>query len=249
MDPLLVHAQALLGELTAALEGITGNTAQCWLLHMQVELVIHELLQLPLAAQALLGERGVLVSLHETLRAVSAFCGEFKGRHVLQRMLTYRGDAVRFDDFNRRLGEVARAAGFAPPLDEAAWREAQQSDIQTWDAMLLAVETSNTSTVNFGDFDALADQLAETCSIVENLRHIQSKQKNDTAPAGGSSGSFLQHVLAQQESWEINPREVKLDQVEDEFGNLRCVSLGEGAFGEVMRGRSFVGILFFLLAD
>ncbi len=235
MDPLLVHAQALLGELTAALEGITGNTAQCWLLHLLAELVIHELLQLPLAAQASLGERGVLVSLHETLRAATAFCGEFKGRHVLQRMLTYQGDAVRFDDFNRRLGEVARAAGVSLPLDEAAWREAQGTDSRTWDAMISGVETTNGFSIGvFGDVDALVDQLAEMGAIVENLRRLQTKQKNDTAPTIG--GAFLHDMLAQQESWEINPREVTFDQVEDEYGDLRRVSLGEGAFGEVLRG-------------
>ena len=69
MDPQLAHAQALLGELTAALEGVASNSGQCWLLHLLAELIIHELQQLPLVAQASLGERGVLVSLHETLFA------------------------------------------------------------------------------------------------------------------------------------------------------------------------------------
>jgi hypothetical protein len=239
MDPLVAHAHAhaLLGELTAVLEGVTANTGQCWLLHLQAESIIHELQQLPSAAQGSLGERGVLVALHETLRA-AAFCGEFKGRHVLQRMLTYMGDTVRFDELRRRFGEVAREAGLALPLDEAAWREAQGCDIRAWDAMLAAVETGDVSPADFGSVDGLADQLAEMCAIVANLRQLQSKQKNNIAVAPASSGgaTFLHDMLAQQESWEINPREVKFHQVEDEFGDMRRVSLGEGAFGEVLRG-------------
>ncbi len=235
----MTHAQTLLGELTAVLDGVTSNSGQCWLLHLLAELVIHELQQLPLAAQASLGERGVLVSLHETLRAATAFCGEFKGRHVLQRILTHRGDVVRFDELYIRLHDVARAAGILLPLDEAAWREAQETDTRAWAAMVAAMETTDgVSAGVFGDVDALADQLAETRAIVENLRRLQTKQKNDTALV---AGAFVRDMLAQQETWEINPREVKLDQVEDEFGNMRCVSLGEGAFGEVLRGQSFVG--------
>jgi hypothetical protein len=34
MDLLVSHAQALLGELTTVLEGVTANTGQCWLLHL-----------------------------------------------------------------------------------------------------------------------------------------------------------------------------------------------------------------------
>jgi hypothetical protein len=241
MDPQLAHAQALLGELTAALEGVTSNSGQCWLLHLLVELIIHELQQLPLVAQASLGERGVLVSLHETLRAAAAFCGEFKGRHVLQRILTRTGDVVKLDELCHRFRDVARAAGISLPLDETAWREAQETDTRTWDAMLAAVETTGgVSTGIFGGVDDLADQLAETRVLVENLRRLQTKQKNDAAPT--SDGAILRDMLTHQESWEINPREVKLDHAEDEFGNMRCVSLGEGAFGEVLRGRSFVGV-------
>jgi hypothetical protein len=249
MDQLVAHAQVLLGELTAALEGVTGNTGQCWLLHLQVELIIHELQQQPPAALTSLGERGVLVALHETLRAATAFCGEFKGRHVLRRMLSHKSDVVRFDELSHRFGEVAREAGLSLPLDEAAWREAQEGDIQAWDAMLAAIESTTDISVDlFGCVEDLADQLAETSTIVENLRQLQSKQKNSTvAPAsssgGGGGAPFLHDMLTQQESWEINPREVKFDQVEDEFGDMRRVSLGEGAFGEVLRGWSFFWLL------
>jgi hypothetical protein len=223
MDQLVSHAHALLGELTAVLEGVTANTRQCWLLHLQAEFIIHELQQLPPAAQASLGERGALVALHETLRAATAFCGEFKGRHVLRRMRTHKGDAMRFDELSCRFGEVAREAGLALPLDEAAWREAQESDIRAWDAMLAAVETGDVSTADFGSVDGLTDQLAETSAIVVNLRQLQSKQKNNIAVAPASSGGapFLHDMLAQQEAWEVNPREVKFDQIEDEFGDMR----------------------------
>jgi hypothetical protein len=225
-------------KLANVLEGVTANTGQCWLLHLQAELIIHELQQLPPAAQASLGERGALVALHETLRAATAFCGEFKGHHVLQRMLTYKSDVARFDELCHRFGEVAREAGLALPLDEAAWREAQEGDIGACSAMLLAIETGNTATTDFGSIDDLPNQLAETSAIVGNLRQLQSKQKNHAAATGGSD-AFLHDMLAQQESWEINPREVKFDQMEDEFGDMRRVSLGEGAFGEVLRGWFF----------
>ena len=236
MDPQLAHAQALLGELTAELDGVTNNSGQCWLLHLHAESIIHELQQLPLATQAVFGERGVLVSLHETLRATTAFCGEFKGRHVLQRMLTHKGDAARFDELSCRFSEVCREAGVLPPLDETAWREAQENDMRVWGAMLAAMETNKNLAADFENLEALADQVAETSAIVENLRQLQSKQKNNTAPAS-NSGAFLQDMLAQQEAWEINPREVKFFHAEDEFGDMRRVSLGEGAFGEVLRGR------------
>jgi hypothetical protein len=247
---MVAHAQALLGELTAVLEGVTANTGQCWLLHLQAELIIHELQQLPPAAQASLGERGALVALHETLRAASAFCGEFKGRHVLRRMLTHRSDGVRFDELRRRFVEVAREAGLALPLDEAAWREAQEGDVRAWDAMLAVIETTTDIPVDlFGAVEDLPDQVAETSAIAANLRQLQSKQKNNAGtPASSGGATFLHDMLAQQAAWEINPREVKLDLAEDEFGNLRCVSLGEGAFGEVLRGRSLatLGVVFFI---
>jgi hypothetical protein len=110
--------------------------------------------------------------------------------------------------------------------------------------MLAAIETANSSAAEFGSVVNLADQLAETSAIVENLRLLQSKQKNSTVALATSGGApFLHDMLTQQESWEINPREVKFDQVEDEFGDMRRVSLGEGAFGEVLRGWSFLLLL------
>jgi hypothetical protein len=114
--------------------------------------------------------------------------------------------------------------------------------------MLAAIETGDESVAGFGSVVNLADQLAETRAIVANLRQLQSKQKNNTAaPASSGGAAFLHDMLAQQEAWEINPREVKFDHVEDEFGDMRRVSLGEGAFGEVLRGRSLGSLGVFLL--
>jgi hypothetical protein len=137
-------------------------------------------------------------------------------------------------------------AGIGP---DTLVREAQEGDIRAWDAMLAAVETGDVSTTDFGSVVDLTDQLAETSAIVANLRQLQSKQKSNTAVAPASSGgaAFLHDMLAQQEAWEINPREVKFDQVEDEFGDMRRVSLGEGAFGEVLRGWALVSLVIFLL--
>jgi hypothetical protein len=160
-------------------------------------------------------------------------------------MLTYKGDATRFNELCHRFGEVAREAGLALPLDEAAWREAQEGDIRAWQTMLTAVETGDVSAADFNSVDGLTDQLAETSTIVANLRQLQSKQKNNAGtPASSDGAPFLHDMLAQQKSWEINPREVKFEQVEDEFGDMRRVSLGEGAFGEVLRGRSLVSWFF-----
>jgi hypothetical protein len=139
-------------------------------------------------------------------------------------------------------------AGFSLPLDAAAWREAQEGDIRASEAMLLSIETGEASTADFSSVDALADQVAETNAIVANLRQLQSKLKNSASSTSASSGGapFLRDMLVQQKSWEIKPREVKFDQFEDEFGDMRRVSLGEGAFGEVLRGRSLVSCYFFL---
>jgi hypothetical protein len=245
MDPLVAHAEALLGELTVALEGITSNTGQCEIMMLQAELVAHELQQLSPATQASLGERGVLVALHETLRAATAFCGEFKGRHVLRRMLTHKGDVARFDELCRRLSEVAHEAGILLPVDEVAWRTAQENDRDASHAMLVAMETATGVPVDvFGGVEDLAGQLAETRAIVATLRQLPN-----AAPASNGGAPFLHDMLAQQEAWEINPREVKFDQVEDEFGDMRRVSLGEGTFGEVLRGRLLVLVCKFLVFD
>jgi hypothetical protein len=102
--------ECLLRSLVSALDGVTAYTHQCEVLCARATFIIDELQRLPATEQKEVGERGVLVLLHETLRAAAAFCSQFKGRHVLRRILTYRGDAERFDEFNRRLGEVARVA-------------------------------------------------------------------------------------------------------------------------------------------
>jgi hypothetical protein len=281
---------ALIGELFHAIETVKGNKEQCKALGMRAKrvtegfsgfvclpifhqfrsIMLSELQRLPRITQQSLADRGVFVQLHEMLRSAAEFCGEFSGRNVLRRMLTYRADAERFDDFNRRLSEVVQDAELTLTLDQRAWRDAQEADNKTvqllpsdlvrichsvglqWDAMLTAME-SGFSGVNagvrnvsasvdamFGKVDNVADQLAETKALVENLLKLQSLNKNGEAPVAAASGAFLHDMLAMQNTWEINPREIKFDQKEDEFGMLRPVSLGEGAFGEVHRGRSLL---------
>jgi hypothetical protein len=67
---------------------------------------------------------------------------------------------------------------------------------------------------------------------------VTASQLQLASASNESSGGapFLHDMLAQQESWEINSREVKFEQMEDEFGDMCRMLLGEGVFGEVFRG-------------
>jgi hypothetical protein len=174
------------------------------------------------------------------LRAAAAFCGEFRGRKALRRLLTYKADAARFDELNRRLCEVYRETGLAIDLDDAAWRAAQAADNADWGDKLEKIEACFvdghsipervTMTVEqiFGHVDRAPEQLVDTASFVESLLQMRLQSKD---------GGVCQREQADMRAiWEINPLEITFDQRKDEFGEMRRVSLGEGAFGEVLRG-------------
>jgi hypothetical protein len=250
-------ARALLDELTAAQSGIIVNTAQCELLYSQAVRVVDELRRLPPPTQDFFAQQGTFALLHETLRAATAFCGEFEGRHVLRHVLTYKRDAGRFDELMRRFADVIQAAGFASTVDEHVWCAAQEADNVAWETKLDDIETWLTSNVGshldsvaspiqrlFGLVDSTPQQQEETAALLESLRQLQSIQKNKTAALARSGDSIacLLDGLDFQEVWEINPFEVKFDQKKDEFGDIRRVSLGEGAFGEVLRGWFLVSV-------
>ena len=239
----------LLDELTAAQSGITANKAQCKLLHELAVHVVGELQHLPQATQDSFAHLGTFAGMYETLRAATDFCRIFKGHNALRRILKYKSDAERFNDFKCRLSDVMQDAGLPVPLDDlvwrTAWRAAQEADAAAWedinkclaDADLLSSQCVTRISRGFGLPDSTPGQADETCAIVESLRQFLSRQKSCAASTGGSDAP-VHDMLVQLELWEINPREVKFDQMEDKFGDMRRVSLGEGTFGKVYRGSS-----------
>jgi hypothetical protein len=242
VDPLAITL-TLLGELFSAFQGVKGNKEQCTALGSRAKRVTDELGRLTKETRVALNQRGTFETLNQTLKAAADFSAEFKGQHFLRRMLSYRSDAGKFDDLNKRLGEVITEANLALTLDERAWRDAQRQDAKDAEGLLVRLDQGFADVKGdvagvgmgvekvYGKVDSLAEQLSEMKLLMESMTAAQSK-----SALGSSQGATAHAVDVELEIWQINAKEIKFDTNLEEDGFKTKVEIGSGSFGVVFRG-------------
>ncbi len=243
VDPLAITLTLLSALLTAAASA-KGNKKQCTALGARATRMADELGRLTEETRGVLNQRGTFETFNQTLKAAADFCAEFKGQYFLRRMLSYRADAAKFDDFNKRLSDVVAEASLALSLDERAWRDAQLNDGKDAETLLVRLDQGFSDMKDdmagvglvvenvYGKVDSLADQLTEMRQIMESMRAAQSKSILGTS----QKETTLRLQFSDLEIWQINAKEIKFDREEDHEGERVKVQIGSGSFGIVYRG-------------
>ena len=238
VDPISVTL-TLLDLLRGAVDGVQANKEQCTALLDRAQRVAGELQRLTVETRKALNQRGVFTALDVTLQGAAAFCVEFKGRNFLVRAFTHKSDAAKFSEYNKRLLDIVAEANLALALDDRAWRDAQEKDGKTVEALFGCMDQGfgQLQALFSGGLVGLAEQFAELKKMISEMPAQSASSGYTSAGSGGANtAARVGEMLARREIWELDPQEVEYDEEKDARGRRGPVKLGGGSFGVVQRG-------------
>lgn len=242
MDFLTV-AVKVADQLRLAVVGAKCNKQQCQALGARVDRLVSELQRLPAQKYANICNSPVAIGLIGELDADVELVRQFGGKGFLKRMLFYSSDAEKLQEAQTRLDQVVGDMKLKLDLDTVQWQDARSADACAAQAVLERLEQGQADikallTYGLAAEDRrqqVAEEVQQEVADIKAMMTAFVKARDASSTASSSSGQTSGEAWVIPLHCRINPREVIFVQEEDDFGDMRRVELGTGAFGAVLK--------------